>query len=78
MGKIEWEEFKGKFPKKGIYFVRFLYEEQEDFATIHVWNTDQLDMYSIGMSESTARGYVCVNADDVIFTGYVFLMESDE
>ena len=74
MGKIEWEEFKGKFPRRGIYFVKFLHDEQEDYTTVHVWNTEQLSMYSIGMSESTARGRVCVEPEDVTFTGYVFLM----
>lgn len=76
MGKIEWEEFKGKFPKKGRYLLRIIIKGKEDYMTAQVYNPERED-FDINLDNGTARGYCCVWLSEITITGYVYLMELD-
>lgn len=75
MGKIEWEEFKGKFPKEGIYLIRFIIKGKEDYMTIQVYDTEREDDFGVCLDNGTARGYCCVSLAKITITGYVYLMD---
>lgn len=72
MEKIEWNDFKGVFPKGGVYLVRYIdnRRKEEDCSFAMVYDND-----NVCFSESTAKGKVCVDVEDVTIMGYVYLYD---